>query len=451
MPCIEESCYWLDRHRSGESAERLTGPEKADVVLVGGGFTGLWAAHFLTALELGLKIVLLEQGVVGYGASGRNAGIVGACLDHSHSLAIKHFGLDEARRMAHLGVENLDELGAFAQDCGYERTGQLMMSLDEEQLADAFRTVELSRGLGLAGHRVLAREEAQAEIHSPLYAGARFSPDGGILDPVALVRKLAREARCRGVRILERTRVTALEGTTVRCENGHVRADRVILATDAYTHHLAPRLLRWFVPLYDYIIVSEPLDASQKACIGWKNRQGVTDGRAFFNYYRLTPDDRILWGTSEAKYYPRNRVEAAFDHSEEHRAALLASFARFFPQLGGLRFPYSWGGPIASTSRLTPFFGSLEKGRIVYGLGYTGHGIGTTRLGGKILAHMVTKRPTELQSLRMVHQKPVPFPPEPFRSHAIRTVTRSLKEVDEGGSPSPLLRLLDALGIGFSS
>src|SRR5262249_25349426 len=151
----------------------------------------------------------------------------------------------------------------------------------------------------------------------------------------------------------------------------------------------------------------------------------------FFNYYRLTADQRILWGTSEAMYYPPNRVQESCDHSPRHYDSLRTSFLRHFPQLADLQFPYAWGGPIASTTRLTPCFGELQGGKIHYALGYTGHGIGSTRIAGKILAHHVLDRPTELSDLAMVRKSPFPYPPEPIRSFAVNAVTRSLRNVDQ--------------------
>jgi glycine/D-amino acid oxidase-like deaminating enzyme len=205
------------------------------------------------------------------------------------------------------------------------------------------------------------------------------------------------------------------------------------------------------IPLYDYILVSEPLTPAQREAIGWWRRQGVTDGRTFFNYYRLTDDDRILWGTSEAAYYEGNRVAPACDHSPRHYDALRASFRRHFPALAGLEWAYAWGGPICSTTRLTPFFGRALDGRVLYGLGFTGHGLGTTRLAGRILAHLALDRPSELLDLALVKKPPFPFPPEPLRTLAVRAVTRALRRVDAGGEPGVLLKLLERMGIAFSS
>ena len=432
---IEEACYWLAT-RPAQPGESLTGRIEADIAIIGAGFTGLWTAHFLRQLEPKLKVVVLEQGVAGYGGSGRNAGIISVCLDHSHELAAAHFGQEEADRLAQLGLQNIQELAAFARnECDLELTGQLHVALTPSQV-DACRAMSYGRFLNA--------EETRAELNSPLYLGAAFVCGGGTINPVKLVDKLRRD-----LRLFEHSPVISLEGNIARTLAGEVRARKIVLATDAYSHHLFPKLLRYFIPLYDYILVSEPLTTEQQAAIGWRNRQGVTDGRTFFNYYRLTADNRVLWGTSEAKYYPRNRVDESCDHSEWHYRSLRESFARHFPQLTGLEWEYAWGGPIAATTRLTPFFGM--KGDILYALGYTGHGIGSTRLAGKILAHMALARPSELRNLSIVQRVPFPYPPEPIRSWAVKAVSAALRRVDAGEKPGLLLRVLETLGIGFSS
>jgi glycine/D-amino acid oxidase-like deaminating enzyme len=315
--------------------------------------------------------------------------------------------------------------------------------------------VATARHLGLHNHEYLARAQIRAQVDSPLYLGGYQVRGGGILDPVKLVDGLRHEAERLGVRVYERSRVESLRragaAVELRTPGGLLRAPRVVLATSAYTHQLLPRVTRRFIPLYDYILVSDPLTPPQREAIGWLGRQGVTDGRSFFNYYRLTADGRILWGTSEAAYYPGNRVDPSCDQSPPHYAALRASFRRHFPALASLDFPYAWGGPICSTTRLTPFFGRALDGRVIYGLGYTGHGLGTTRIAGRILAHLALGRPSDLLDLAMVRRKPFPFPPEPLRSWAVAGVTRALRRVDQGKRPSAMLRLLDRVGIGFSS
>ncbi|MFY9550763.1 MAG: FAD-dependent oxidoreductase, partial [Thermoanaerobaculia bacterium] len=441
------------------AGERLEGSEETDIAIVGGGYTGLWTALFLKELEPRRGVAILEKGLVGYGGSGRNAGIVGETIDHSHELAIAHFGLEEARRLARLGRENLDAMETFLRERGidarFERPGQLVMALTPAHVEALARGLEAAERVGSPGWRILSRDEAQAELASPLYLGALLAPRNALVNPVRLAEGLRAVAVRLGVRVYENTSVSKISfrggRVALTAGPGSLRAEKLILATNAYSHHLRPSLTARFLPLYDYILVSEPLTPSQRQTIGWRSRRGVVDARTFFNYYRLTDDGRILWGTSEAAYYPGNRVSEACDHSPRHYAALESSFRRHFPQLESLTFPYRWGGPIASTTRLTPFFGDAAGGRLVYGLGYTGHGVGSTRIAGRILAHRALELPSSLFDLEMVRKKPFPYPPEPFRRAAVALVTGALRKVDAGGRPGLLLKALDRLGISFSS
>jgi glycine/D-amino acid oxidase-like deaminating enzyme len=458
MQPIEQVCYWLARRPAREPVV-LEGAGQTGIVVVGAGLTGLWTALFLKSLEPAAEVAIVEQGVAAYGASGRNAGMLSETVDHSHGLAIQHFGEAEARRMAKVGQQNVAEMLQFLSAKGiqfdYEPTGRLMVALTAAQLGESARTVATARRLGLDTYRELDRDAVRAELDSPLYLGGVSVASGGILDPVKLVDGLRAEAERLGVKVYERSRVEALEpagaGVRVRTDRGRLDARRAILGTSAYTHRLVPQVTRRFIPLYDYILVSDPLTSAQMDAIGWRRRQGVTDGRTFFNYYRLTADDRILWGTSEAAYYSGNRVDPSCDHSPAHYAALRASFRRHFPALTQLEFPYAWGGAICSTTRLTPYFGSTLGGRVLYGLGYTGHGLGTTRLAGRILAHLALGHPDDVLELALVRRKPFPYPPEPLRSWTVRAVTSELRKVDEGKRPGMMLRALDRLGIGFSS
>ena len=457
-PAIEQACYWL-ASRPREADPPLEGRREADIAVVGAGLTGLWTANLLKAIDPGLHVVVLERESAAYGASGRNAGMLSEGIDHSHSLAIAHFGRAEAGRLARLGPENLGKMLRFLDErgieCDLERSGTLHVALAPSHVEELRAAVECARELGLDHLRLLDEGEVQAEIHCPRYRGGLFDPHGAILDPVKLVEGLKREATRQGVAFFEGTRVLGFDaagpGVRVRSARGEVMARKAILATSAYSHQLLPRLRFRFIPFYDYILVSEPLTAQQRGAIGWRGRQGVTDVRTFFKYYRLTADDRIVWGTSEAAYYRGNRVDEACDHSERHYRELRESFARHFPALADLEFPYAWGGPICATTRFTPFFGSALGGRVLYGLGFTGHGLGTTHLAGEILAHTALGRPSPLLDLKLVRRKPIPYPPEPLRSAAVAAVTRALRRVDAGGRPGLLLRCLEAMGIGLSS
>ncbi len=455
---IESACYWLAGLPPREVTS-LEGRREADIVVIGAGLTGLWTAIFLKRLAPERQVAVVEQGIAAFGASGRNAGMLSETVDHSHALAIQHFGMEEARRLVRLGESNVSELLAFIAerkiDCAWEPTGRLMVALTPAQVEDGRRSVEVAAELGVDSFRLLSEEEVRGEVHSPLYRGAVAVRRGGILDPAKFTDGLRQEAERLGVTVYERSVVNRLQrdGSLMRVvgERGELRTPRVLLATSAYTHHLLPRVLFRFIPLYDYILVSEPLSAVQWEEIGWRNRQGITDGRTFFNYYRPTADGRVLWGTSEAAYYGGNRVDPSCDHSPAHYESLEASWRRHFPDLAGLRWEYRWGGAICSTTRLTPYFGHAYGGKVTYGLGFTGHGLGSTRIAGRILAHMALERPSELLQSALVTRPPFPYPPEPLRGLAVRTVTRALRRVDQGEPPGLMLRILDRLGIGFSS
>lgn len=458
MRPIEQACFWLAGLPSRDVTPLRTHVE-TDIAIIGGGFTGFWTAIFLKELDPSRDVALVEQGTAAFGASGRNAGMLSETVDHSHGLAIQHFGAAEAARLAALGERNVQELTGFIRDrgiqCDYEPSGRLMVALTEAHLEEGRRNVEIARGLGIDTFRMLSREETQAEVHSPLYLGAVEVRGGGILDPAKFTDGLRREAERLGVRLYERTTVDSIRkqgaGVVIRANGTTLTARRAVLATSAYTHHLIPSVTHRFIPLYDYITVSEPLTAAQWELIGWKRRQGITDGRTFFNYYRPTADGRILWGTSEATYYRGNRVDPSCDHSPHHYATLRQSWRQHFPALADLEWPYAWGGAICSTTRLTPFFGRALGGRACYGLGFTGHGLGSTRIAGRILAHMALDRPSDLLDLSLVTRPPFPYPPEPLRGWAVDAVTAALRKVDAGQSPSLMLRMLDRMGLGFSS
>jgi glycine/D-amino acid oxidase-like deaminating enzyme len=281
-----------------------------------------------------------------------------------------------------------------------------------------------------------------------------------MLDPAKLAWGLARVAREMGAAIHEQTRVTGLDrvagGVRVRTaasdgSPGELRAGHVVVATSAYSGWLR-RLEPLFVPVYDYAMVSEPLTPQQRAAIGWARRQGLADANNQFHYFRLTADDRILWGGYDAIYHPGNGVGPAFDRRPATFEKLEASFRATFPQLADLRFPFRWGGAIDTTTRFTVTFGRTMGDRVVYALGYTGLGVGATRWAAAVLRDMILRPDADLLRLRFVRTRPIPFPPEPLRNAVVETVRNELIRADANdGRRGLLLRILDALGIGFDS
>jgi glycine/D-amino acid oxidase-like deaminating enzyme len=293
-------------------------------------------------------------------------------------------------------------------------------------------------------------------VASPTYLGGIWDKtDAALVDPGKLAVGLAGAARTAGVRIHERTPVTELadDGAVVRVHapTGHVRARRVLLATSAYPP-LLRAIRRYVAPVYDYALMTEPLSPTQRASIGWKRRQGIGDMANQFHYYRLTRDERILWGGYDAVYRYGGPVRAGLDDDEPTFAKLSQHFFTTFPQLEGVRFSHRWGGAIDTCSRFSVFFGTAHRGRVAYAVGYTGLGVVSTRFGARVALDLLDGRETEATRLRYVRSKPVPFPPEPLRSGVIQLTRNRLDAADRNAGRRGLwLRTLDRLGLGFDS
>ena len=452
--------YWLSASPAPPPRPTLDGDVVADVAIIGAGFTGLWTARALTDTDPALRVLVLEQESVGFGASGRNGGFCSSSLTHGLANGIRHFP-DELPILEREGVANLAALIAFTRDhaidCDLEETGTLTVA-DQPHQVDEFRAW-VHEAAEWGEHVVfLDRDAVQAEVHSPLWqAGLLGSPDRDVmLDPAKLVRGLARVCEERGVVIHERSPVRAVErragGVRVTVAGGAtVDAEHVVVATSAYSGWLR-RLSTQFVPVYDYALVSEPLDEAEREAIGWRGRQGMSDANNQFHYFRLTADDRILWGGYDAIYHRNNGVGPQHDQRPATFDRLHAQFRRAFPQLVDLRFPYRWGGAIDTTSRFTVTFGQSLGGRLTYALGYTGLGVGASRWAGGVVRDFILRPDSDLLRLRFVRSLPFPFPPEPLRSLAVNAVRSELDRADrDEGRRGLLLRTLDAIGIGFDS
>jgi glycine/D-amino acid oxidase-like deaminating enzyme len=457
------SIYWLRDPAPPETADPPLAPGETldvDVAIVGGGYTGLWTAIALTDTDPSLRVGVLEQETIAFGASGRNGGFCQASLTHGIDNGRKHFP-EELDRLQREGADNLRELIAFTRehgiDCDLEETGTIAFA-DQPYQVEQFRAwAEESLDTDEPAE-FWDRERAYAEVHSPLWLAALHEPAGRdvMVDPAKLCRGIARVARERGVRVHEHTRVTGLTrragGVTVTTASGAVvRAAHVVVATSAYSGWLR-RLGSLFVPVYDYALVSEPLSPEQHEAIGWYGRQGLADAANQFHYFRLTADDRILWGGYDAIHYRGSRVDPSLDVRPATFERLAAHFFRAFPQLDGLAFPYRWGGAIDTTSRFTVTFGQTMGGRVTYALGYTGLGVGASRWAGGVVRDFILRPDEDRLRLRIVSSPPIPFPPEPLRSITVDTVRGELDRADrEEGRRSLILRSLDAIGVGFDS
>jgi glycine/D-amino acid oxidase-like deaminating enzyme len=456
----DATSYWLAASATGPDRPSLISDDTADVVIVGGGFTGLWTAIALTDTDPALRVVVLEAETVGYGASGRNGGFCSASLTHGLANGIRHFP-DELAFLEREGVANFRGLVDFTRehaiDCDLEETGILDVADRPHQVEEFRAWVDEAAAWG-ENLEFMDGEQIRAEVHSPQWLAALHRPPGrdAILDPAKLVQGLARVCEERGVVVRERTRVTNVERhagrVRVRAAGGRsVVAGHVVVATSAYSGWLR-RLSAHFVPVYDYALVSDPLSAHELAAIGWRRRQGMADANNQFHYFRLTADDRILWGGYDAIYHFGNGVGPKFDRRPTTFTKLEAQFRVTFPQLADVGFPYRWGGAIDTTSRFTVTFGQALGGRLTYALGYTGLGVGASRWAAGVVRDFILHPDSDLLRLRFVQSRPIPFPPEPLRSAAVQAVRWELDRADRNeGRRGLLLRTLDALGIGFDS
>jgi glycine/D-amino acid oxidase-like deaminating enzyme len=439
--------------RPADAAPALDGVIEADLCIVGAGFTGLWAALHAKADDPGRDVVVLEAETTGFGASGRNGGFAVASLTHGLANGLARFP-EEMPALERLGLESFagleDDLGRHGIDCDYESTGELTALTEPHQVA---AMEEEAQALRRFGHEatLLDGPAMRAEIGSPTYAGGVWDRTGaGILDPGKLAIGLRAAALRLGVRLFEHSPVQALRPGELVTPSGRVRAARVLLATNAFPP-LLRAMRRYIVPVYDYVLVTEPLGARRDA-IGWRRRQGIGDAGNQFHYYRLTAGDRILWGGYDAIYRFRGPVRPDLDDHDPTFAKLSQHFFHTFPQLEGVRFSHRWGGAIDTCSRFSVFFGTAHGGRLAYALGYTGLGVGAARFGARVALDLLDGRETEATRLRYVRAKPVPFPPEPLRWAAIQLTRNRLAAADRrDGRRGLWLGLLDRLGLGFDS
>jgi glycine/D-amino acid oxidase-like deaminating enzyme len=447
----EPTSAWLDTPARPEARPALSADSTADLVVVGGGYSGLWTAVLAKERDPGREVVLLEGQRIGWAASGRNGGFCSASLTHGRDNGEQRFPreIDTLERM---GLQNLAEIessvGRSGIDCAWELTGSLSVATEPHQVAwlrDADEGTYLDR------------DAVRAEVASPTYlAGLWTRDDNALVDPARLAWGLADAAERLGVRIHEHTEVTALEkdgvGMRVRTAGGPgVRAARVALGTNAFPALV--KRVRWHtVPVYDYALMTEPLSAEQLDSIGWRHRQGIDDCGNQFHYYRLTADNRILWGGYDAIYHFARKIDDGLDQRPKTFDLLARQFFETFPQLEGLRFSHQWGGAIDTCTRFFAFFGTAYAGRAAYALGYTGLGVGATRFGANVMLDLLDGRQTERTSLEMVRSKPLPFPPEPFAYAGVQLTRWSLAAADRhGGRRNLWLRTLDRAGLGFDS
>jgi glycine/D-amino acid oxidase-like deaminating enzyme len=450
--------FWTSQPGAPEPARPLVGAVQADLVVVGGGFSGLWTALLARDRDPSADVVLVEASTAGWAASGRNGGFCSASLTHGIGNGLSRFP-DEMPQLEKLGAQNLAEIGATIAahgiDCDFALAGELDVATAPWQLDGLTEEAAAARALG---HQVTELDAAavRAELDSPAFLGGTWYHDTcALVDPARLARGLRQACLEAGVRIYEHSPVRSVHsdgpGLALSTADGQLRAGRVALATGAYPA-LLRRVRNYFVPVYDYVIVTRPLTAAELASVGWRNRQGAADSGNQFHYFRLTADNRILWGGYDAVYFAGGTVGRGHDQRPVTFHRLAEHFFATFPQLEDVTFEYSWGGAIDTCSRFFAFYGTAFAGRLAYVCGHTGLGVGASRFGANVMLDLLSGQPTERTELELVRSRPVPFPPEPARTAVVQLTRASLARADrDAGRRNLWLRTLDRLGLGFDS
>ncbi|HEY9425343.1 MAG TPA: FAD-dependent oxidoreductase [Microterricola sp.] len=449
--------YWIDNAQAPERLPGLRGTVDAELLVVGGGYTGLWTALLAKEADPAARVVLLEAGGLGNAASGRNGGFCSPSLTHGFSNGIERWP-EEIDTLVRLGIENLHGMQATLERYGIEAdfvmSGKVAFARTPWEAAGLEDAARASTAHGDPAHFISA-EEIGRWTTSGSYIAGMHSPNYALVDPYKLVLGLRRVCLELGVQIYEDSAALGLDTgdrahVTVRTADGAVRAARVALATNVF-QPLLRRLSLVTIPVYDYAIMTEPLSEAEFAGIGWTGDFGLTDAGNQFHYYRKTNDGRILWGGYDAIYHYGSARDESKTQRQETFDKLAAQFYETYPQLAHVRFSHQWGGVVDSSTRFCLTTGTAADGRIAYALGFTGLGVTATRFAAQVMLDLLAGRSTERTRLTMISHKPVPFPPEPVRYLGVQITRWSMARQDETGRRNLWLRMMDALGLGFDS
>jgi len=430
--------YWLET--SGDDLTprpALDGSIDVDVAILGAGFTGLWTAYYLLRQEPSLRVAVVERQIAGFGASGRNGGWCSPGFPVSAAALEKRFGRETARAVKLAMYDAVGEVGRVAAEEGidaqYRKGGSLLIARGPHHAPAVEHEYATAERLGLGGHyHLLDAAETGRRLRVAGAQESLFRADCAVIHPGRLVRGLARAVERRGATIYERTDVTAFSGNPrprLTTRRGDVRAKTLVLAGEAYLSQL-PALRRQVIPVYSLIVLTEPLSAAQWAEIGWEGHECVSSPRYTVDYLSRTVDGRILFGGRGAPYHYGSRIADPYDRHDETHALLRQMLVSWFPMLGGIRFGHAWGGPLGMPRDWMPIMTYDRATGIASARGYTGQGVATSNLSGRVLTAQITGAASPLTRLPMVGHTSRDWEPEPLRWLGARFVQRGLMAID---------------------
>jgi glycine/D-amino acid oxidase-like deaminating enzyme len=415
----------------------LDGATQVDVAILGAGFTGLWTAYYLLRRDPSLRVAVLEKDIAGFGASGRNGGWCSAGFPVSLGELERRFGGDVARRLHAAMLATVDEVGAVAEvegiACDYAKGGVLRLARGAYQLPLLQQAYATYQRLGFgADYQLLSQAETQQRLQIAGVVGALFSPHCATIHPGKLVRGLARVVEQRGGILYEQTAVTGFTPgpqPVLQTTRGEVRATAVVLAGEAYLSQLK-QLARQLIPIYSLIVLTEPLAPEQWQRIGWAGRECVSSSKYVVDYLSKTADGRILFGGRGAPYHFGSRLRDAYDRHAPTHAMLRAATMAWFPGVRHEQFSHAWGGALGVPRDWLPTMSFDRQSGIAMACGYTGQGVATSNLSGRVLADLITNTPSDLTTLPTVGHTLPRWEPEPWRYLGIRYVQHAYFRLD---------------------
>jgi glycine/D-amino acid oxidase-like deaminating enzyme len=444
--------FWLDDPDRPQPAPALAQDIDTDLLIVGGGFTGLWAGLQAKEQRPERDVVLIEADAVATGATGRPGAILSTSLMHGMANSARLFG-SEMVELERLGKENMDAfrdtIERYEIACDVEWTGELTVAVGQEGIGEVEAAHALYRQYGHDAH-LLDREQVQQELNAPLFhAGLWSKQRAGIINPAKLAWGLKRAAQSLGVRFYENTPMVrsrrAKASIEVDTDRARITAERVLLATNAFTRYKRKIAAR-VASICDRIIVTEPLTHDQLADLGWRNRQGIYDTRTQLNYLRLTGDNRVLFG-GRLGYFFGNNTDPDEDRTPAPYLRLVSAFYETLPALRGIPISHAWSGPIALTTRMAVHYQSYHGARMLYAGGYSGFGVTASRFAARVALAILEDRAISERRLSFVQTLPAWLPPEPLRWLGAQITMYALDTCDEKGGWRKLwLALVDRMG-----
>ena len=423
-----------DRAGADPATASLEGDTRADVCVVGGGFTGLWTALALRERDPSAHVIVLEADRCGAGPSGRNGGFLHGYWANIRVLRAT-LGDEGALALARAGERIIPAIRALDADVWLREGGMVMVSTTPSQDRAIDAAVRAAEGIGAPEQAVaLDRAEVAARIASPVFRRGVFFPEGATVQPARLVRALRRKAVAEGVELHEATPALHVADGVVTTPGGRVHADAIVVATNAAASGWRP-VRRHVTNFGSYVVLTEPVPELVRE-IGWTGGEAVLDARMFLHYCRTTEDGRVLMGSGSGPIGFGGRVDARFTSDAATAARAERGLRRLLPGLAGAAVERAWGGPIDVSADHLPFFGTVPGTSIHYGLGYSGHGVGPSWLGGQILSSLALGREDEWTRLPLATRQLPALPPEPLKrlgGGLVRAAIIACEQADEDG------------------